>query len=403
LRGAQLLPKAITSIGFQLAKHLSVSHDQIQTESSSTLPPFFLGMLGARLLILGWGEGKGGLSTAYYEFLAFASSLPCRLSVIELSNSQNKSSFPGDHYFRVSSSSRYKKAASLLWIASIMRVWKPTIFLSIGVHKSANHVASVLPGTTYMILQDVTYRECISDPRVKTAIHLFDAIAPQTKSMERIYRQIESKKLYVRSLPCLAPDVDKKYSEIKPTNKHVILAYFGRVAKNKGIEILIQAMNRVRQKYNVCLHIWGKCDKKYLQELQMYTTQDSFIVFKGPYPDPPDYFSLMSQYDGVLFASTHSEGLPLVIVEALGCGMPILSTSYGAITESLEFSPDCILVDPDAYVKGLQIFLHKISIGWFSKRRQREFYESNYSRQKSETHWRECLADPVKFFSTSLE
>lgn len=360
-------------------------------------------MLGARLLILGWGEGKGGLTTAYYEFLAFASSLPCRLSVIELSNSQDKSSFQIDHYFRVSSSSRYKKATSLLWIASVMRVWKPSLFLSIGVHKLANQVASVLPMSTYTILQDVTYRESISDPRVKRAIHLYDAIAPQTKSMERIYRTIESKKSYVRSLPCFAPDIDKQYSEIKPTNKHIILAYFGRVAKNKGIELLIQAMSRVSHKYNVCLHIWGKCDKEYLQELQMRTTQYKFIVFKGPYPDPPDYFSLMAQYDGVLFASTHSEGLPLVIVEALGCGMPILSTSYGAITESLESSPDCILVDSDAYVRGLQTFLYKISIGWFSKSRQRQFYDSNHSRQESESQWRECLADPVKFFSTSLE
>jgi glycosyltransferase involved in cell wall biosynthesis len=358
--------------------------------------------LNRPIVVMGWGQGKGGLTTALFEFVKFLTSSNYRTTVIEICREKTPLEEKVDRHLKISSDPGGTKSLGLLEAVIKLQRPKPGLFISIGLHNSANSIAALLPKGTFKILQDVTFREDFSDARLRRAMHIFDAIAPQTKEMENIFLENPLPKgIGIRALPCLSEEIDASFIAEKQHSSPIRLAYFGRLARNKGLEIIISAAARIAENSPVLIDIWGTGEVVYEQELANQVSQHMMIDLKGKYPDAPSYFHLMSRYDGVLFGSTQSEGLPLAIIEALGCGLPILSTDFGAIGGSLSDCVDSVLSKPgiDSYSESLLLFITKIANGSFSRKRQRNYYEKKYSRSVTQMIWMYCIRDPFTFFS----
>ncbi len=96
----------------------------------------------------------------------------------------------------------------------------------------------------------------------------------------------------------------------------------GRLSRQKGFDILIQAMQKVPQPWN--LEIWGDGEER--QKLQYMIDSlglTRHVILKGNTDEP---FKIINQAD--LFVSpSRYEGFGLVIVEALSCGKTIISTN----------------------------------------------------------------------------
>ena len=113
----------------------------------------------------------------------------------------------------------------------------------------------------------------------------------------------------------------------KPT-----MLYVGRINPEKNVEYIIK--NKPEGK----LLIVG--DGMYYGELKgKYTSDD--IIFEGFKSNTWDYYN---QADVLIMASAY-ESLPCVILEAMACGIPVVSTDVGMINEVIDNGANGFLYD----------------------------------------------------------
>ena len=111
------------------------------------------------------------------------------------------------------------------------------------------------------------------------------------------------------------------------------LLFVGHVVPAKGIRELLQAICDIP---NVILKCIGPENYQFKEELMAYVIGNNLsdrVMFFGLRPSIEIYTEMSRATMFVL--PTYTEGFPFVIVEAMACGCPIISTPVGAIKEML--------------------------------------------------------------------
>ena len=136
----------------------------------------------------------------------------------------------------------------------------------------------------------------------------------------------------VRKVPNPIPNVLlHNVSERKRTER--TLLFVGHVVPSKGILELLDAVNEIN---DIKINVFGpqnpKIDDVIKEKMRLHPLRNS-ITFHGLQPPEKIYENMCESSLFVL--PTHGEGFPLVILEAMACGCPIISTPVGAIEEML--------------------------------------------------------------------
>jgi glycosyltransferase involved in cell wall biosynthesis len=127
----------------------------------------------------------------------------------------------------------------------------------------------------------------------------------------------------------------KKFSPGKSDIKqklgcHHLIVYWGRLGYQKNIAVLIQAFKQVKTS-DVKLAIIGKGPD--LPKLQLLARPDDRIIFPG-YLSDDDLVRYARGADLAVLPS-RGESWGLVIGEAMGCGLPVISSNVGMAHELL--------------------------------------------------------------------
>lgn len=146
-------------------------------------------------------------------------------------------------------------------------------------------------------------------------------------------------------------DIDfKKYKRIYPKNEHIVL-FLSSVCKRKGVYDLLKAIKNINN---------PKDTSKEISKVK--------FVFVGPYEDKEEFFKEVDRLgikDRCIFVGevlgkerfkyfasadifvlpSYAEGLPVAILEAMSFGLPIISTTVGAIPEVVK-RENGILIKP---------------------------------------------------------
>lgn len=134
----------------------------------------------------------------------------------------------------------------------------------------------------------------------------------------------------------------KKADKIRRFNDSVVLLYVGRVVKGKGIEDLLEAVDRIRRD-DLCILIAGEGpDRDRLESIVQDRELSDFAEFLGYRDDVPE---LMTTAD-VLVLPSYREGTPRVITEALAAGTPVLSTRIAGIPDQVRDGETGVLINP---------------------------------------------------------
>lgn len=156
------------------------------------------------------------------------------------------------------------------------------------------------------------------------------------------------------------------------TNKRYLISV-GRQIKLKKVDLLIKALAIVRLRYpDVELIILGEGPaKSFHQEIASEENLKNQIHFLGHTRNP---FAYISKSDLLVLAS-ESEGLPNIIIEALACGVPVISSDCPTgpreilsphsdlgqnISDHIEFAPYGILyptLRPDLLAQAIAAIL----------------------------------------------
>jgi glycosyltransferase involved in cell wall biosynthesis len=162
---------------------------------------------------------------------------------------------------------------------------------------------------------------------------------------------IDPKKIIVykyRISEAFNPTVSKNLKATLNPNGPVVLTLC-RISKEKGLEYLIEATRQiVKRMPNVRVIIKGSTqDPKYKQKLATLVQKyklDRNIGFSefSPYSEVPKFLAASD----VFVLPSISEGLGLVIMEAMASGVPVVASRVGGVPDILTDGFNGLMVDP---------------------------------------------------------
>ncbi|MFQ6114339.1 MAG: glycosyltransferase family 4 protein, partial [bacterium] len=142
-------------------------------------------------------------------------------------------------------------------------------------------------------------------------------------------------------------------SEFASNGDEKLVASVGRLVPKKGHHYVIQAARRVVDKYPTARFLIvgvSRTEKDdYLENLVNQvkrTGLEEHVIFTGPRDDIPD---VMAAADVAVLASSSDytpEASPLVVLEALAMGTPVVASNLGGIPEILHDGKTGYLVPP---------------------------------------------------------
>ncbi len=156
---------------------------------------------------------------------------------------------------------------------------------------------------------------------------------------------------------CIRNGVDLNEINKNETNvSHCRFIFVGSLVPGKGVRYLIQALSLVYQvEKKIRLTVVGDGEEISTLKLEVEKSGlDPVVDFLGV--QKSEYVShLMKQADCLVLPSL-SEGTPNVVLEAMGCGLPIVATDLPGIREVVEEKVSGFLVEPknvDALAKKM--------------------------------------------------
>ena len=121
----------------------------------------------------------------------------------------------------------------------------------------------------------------------------------------------------------------------------IIIGWVGRLSHEKGVDVFIDAL-RILDDPRVCAAVFGDGPVRASEELRTLSIRGSQFRWLGAIPDAARYFAAFDLF----VMSSRAEGLPMVLLEAMAAGVPIVTTRVGGIPDLLSPS-EGMLVPPD--------------------------------------------------------
>ncbi len=197
-------------------------------------------------------------------------------------------------------------------------------------------------------------------------------------------------------------DIEQKKTQLGISDKSPVIGLGVRLTEAKGISCLIQAMRKILIPFpDAVLVVAG--DGEYRQPLENLVIElgmQGNVIFLGTRNDIADLLKVFNLY----VLPSYSEGLPMVLLEAMASGCPIVSTDVGGVSTAVKHQVNGLLVKPknieelsdsiidllvddnkrEAFiVKGKNIFAEKFSaLKMMSK--YEELYLSGFSKYNRE-------------------
>jgi glycosyltransferase involved in cell wall biosynthesis len=127
------------------------------------------------------------------------------------------------------------------------------------------------------------------------------------------------------------------------------VAFLGRAHRDKGADTLIRALRTVPE-LPIELHLYGltqsTADLEYWSSLRRDAANDNRITFLSPVPND-EVISLLKDYHLLAVPSHWLETGPLVVLESLAAGTPVIGSDRGSIPEWITHEDNGLLVSPE--------------------------------------------------------
>ncbi|HSX25301.1 MAG TPA: glycosyltransferase family 4 protein [Candidatus Andersenbacteria bacterium] len=145
----------------------------------------------------------------------------------------------------------------------------------------------------------------------------------------------------------------------RPENPKVKILFIGRLIPRKGFHRVVRALPKVREMAKIPFEIEVVGTGLYREELDMLAEElgvSDLIRYVGMVPY--DQLEKSYQYADIFVLTSLSEGMPSVILEAMGCGLPIIASNVGGNNEIVHEGQNGYLITGDA----VDILAEKLSI-----------------------------------------
>ncbi len=135
----------------------------------------------------------------------------------------------------------------------------------------------------------------------------------------------------------------------RPENPKVKILFIGRLIPRKGFQRVIKALPKVRELARVPFEIEVVGTGAHQSELDSLAQElgvSEMIKYVGMVPY--DQLEKSYQYADIFILTSLSEGMPSVILEAMGCGLPVIASDVGGNNEIVHEGENGFLIDGDS-------------------------------------------------------
>ena len=224
-----------------------------------------------------------------------------------------------------------------------------------------------------------------------------DSAIALTKDMQKAMQNIYSRDIAIvpnginmadlSAEPCRKDEKDPK--------KRVL--YVGRLSPVKGVQYLIRAMKQVNDTIpDARLIIIGNGrERGMLEALSAELGIQEYVQFRGEVPHE-SVLSFMQQADVFVLPSL-SEGFPMVIVEALACGLPVVGSRVGGMPEIITDGINGYLVE----AKDVGAIAEKILLLLQDEKLRKKMSDNNKELVKKYT-WEHVITELEKIYDRSV-
>lgn len=153
-------------------------------------------------------------------------------------------------------------------------------------------------------------------------------------------------------------DTAKFYPLIKLGDREDVIGYVGRLSREKGIMSFLWAVKNIldeRPGLKVLIIGTGPLSDSVNEFIRKYELGGRVIV-EGwvPHDELPGYFNRMR----LLVLPSYTEGLPNVMIEAMACGTPVLTTPVGAVPDIVTDGVDGFIME-DNRPETIARYIHR--------------------------------------------
>ena len=224
----------------------------------------------------------------------------------------------------------------------------------------------------------------------KLLLSLIDYISPESESL---ITQLNLDRYKDKILPIGARFIDMDSFKVKRNidERKNIVGYIGRVVEGKGLMNFVKAVPLIMREHEDVEFLIGG-DGDLFNEIKRIIDDNGYkITLPGWIPEEkiPDYLNDLK----LLVLPTDAEGLPTIILEAMACGTPVLSTSVGGIPDVItDGETGFILEDNSSECIAesiLRVFTHQ-NLDEIVKN-ARKLVEKNYTYEVAVERYRKIL------------
>ena len=211
---------------------------------------------------------------------------------------------------------------------------------------------------------------------------------------QRLYPNIGGTMIYNgRSSMNKTELIDSVCSEIenlKPNSDTMVLLHVARCAEQKNQQLLMEAFNRwIAEGTNAILLVIGAdFDKERGIKLQQMSCKN--IKYLGTRSNIADY---MLCSDAFILSSKY-EGMPITVIEALMCGLPILSTPTCGVVDVVR-NMENGLISPDHKVDSFLAMLRQ-----YGQKKEKLKQITMEDVDKLPFHIQKCSSEYIKYFKS---
>jgi glycosyltransferase involved in cell wall biosynthesis len=132
-------------------------------------------------------------------------------------------------------------------------------------------------------------------------------------------------------------------------SKEVIITYSGRLVSYKGLPLLIRIAHKIQTEHkNVGFVLVGaggldihNCEVD-LKDYVLNNGLEDSVYFVGEVDNVHQFL----QASDIFVSPTEKDAFPVALIEAMACGLPVISTPVGGIREIITDKQDGLLVEP---------------------------------------------------------
>lgn len=172
----------------------------------------------------------------------------------------------------------------------------------------------------------------------------------------------------------------------RPPHRPMRFGFSGRLIPEKGIDAILALADNPGLP-NIEWHVHGAGPA---YPPTRFAGQPR-LVYHGAYSSAAEHATALLALDAAVLFSTHNEGMPLSLIEAMSAGLPWIATDQGG-TKELALSPENALVAPAQaslaeLARDVRLLAARISAGTTSRVAQRAVYEKNFAPAIVAARW----------------